>query len=39
MSALPRLSDVNLLRYGESIVHFNSQITDGAFDFAMAERS
>ena len=29
----------NLFRYGESIVHFNPEITDGAFNSCMADRT
>ena len=37
-SALPRSSDVNLLGNDQSIVHFDAQVSYGAFDFGMPEQ-
>ena len=38
VSALPRDSHVNLFRYGESVVDFDTKIPDGAFDLGMAQK-
>jgi hypothetical protein len=37
-SALPPISDVDLLRNREGIVHFNAQIPNGAFDLFVTEK-
>jgi len=39
MSALPGSSDVNLFRYREGIIYLNAEVSDGAFDFGVAEQS
>ena len=40
MSALPRgISDINLFRYCQGIIHFDTQISDRAFDLGMPEQS
>jgi hypothetical protein len=38
MSALPHFSDVDLLRYSKRIIDLNSEITDCALDFGVAEQ-
>jgi hypothetical protein len=35
-SALPGISDINLFRYCQSIVYFDSEIPDRAFDLDVA---
>ena len=37
-SALPGSSDVDLFGYGESVIDFNAEIPDGAFDFGMSQQ-
>src|SRR5437879_4001010 len=34
----PGTSDLNLFRYGEGIIHFDSEISDGALDLGVAEQ-
>ena len=34
----PGSSDVNLLRYGEGIIDFNTEIPDGALDLGMSQQ-
>jgi hypothetical protein len=38
MSALPGISDVDLLRYGEGIIYFDPEITHGAFHSRVPEQ-
>ncbi|MGY2904633.1 hypothetical protein ACVWVY_003654 [Bradyrhizobium sp. URHC0002] len=39
MSALcPGISDINLFRYCQSIVYFDPEISDGAFDLGVAKQ-
>jgi hypothetical protein len=38
MSALPGISDINLFRYCQGIVHFDAQISDRAFDLGVAKQ-
>ena len=38
MSALPGISDVNLVRYCQGIIHFDAQISNGAFDLGVAKQ-
>ena len=38
MSALPGFSDINLFRYCQRIVHFDAQISNGAFDLGVAKQ-
>ena len=38
MSALPGISDINLFRYCQSIVHFDAEISDRAFDLGVAKQ-
>jgi hypothetical protein len=38
MSALPGHSDVNLIRYRQSIVDLDTEIPYGAFDLRVAEQ-
>jgi hypothetical protein len=37
MSALPQLSDIDLLSYGECIVHLDPQVTDGALNLCVVK--
>jgi hypothetical protein len=34
----PGISDVNLFRYSQGVIYFNTQISDGAFDLRVPER-
>ena len=34
----PSISDVNLFRYGKRVVNLNAQISNGAFDFCVAQQ-
>jgi hypothetical protein len=34
----PGISDINLFRYCQGIVHFDAQISNGAFDLGVAEQ-
>jgi hypothetical protein len=34
----PGTSDINLFCYCEGIIHFDAEISDGAFDFCMSEQ-
>ena len=34
----PGISDVDLFRYREGIIHLNAKVSDGAFDFGVAEQ-
>ena len=36
--ALPLISDINLFCYCQSIVHFDAEIPDGAFDLGVAKQ-
>jgi hypothetical protein len=38
MSALPGYSDVNLFRYCQGVIYFNTEISDRAFDLGVAEQ-
>ena len=38
MSALPGISDINLFRYCQSIIYFDAEIPDRAFDLGMAKQ-
>jgi len=38
MSPLPPLSDVNLLCNCQSIIHFNAEITGGAFNLSVTKK-
>ena len=35
----PGISDINLFRYCQSIIHFDPEISDRAFDLGVAEQS
>ena len=35
----PVISDVDLFSYGEGIIYLNAEVSDGAFDFGVAEQS
>jgi hypothetical protein len=35
----PGISDINLFRYCQSIIHFDPKIPDRAFDLGVAEQS
>jgi hypothetical protein len=35
----PGISDINLFSYGQSIIYFDAQISNRAFDLGMAEWS
>jgi hypothetical protein len=35
----PGISDINLFRYCQSIIHFDPEIPDRAFDLGVAEQS
>jgi hypothetical protein len=37
MSALSGTSDINLFCYRQGVVHFNTEVSDGAFDVSVAE--
>lgn len=37
MSALPGYSDINLFCYRQGVIHFNTEVSDGAFDLGVAE--
>ena len=34
----PGISDINLFRYGQGVIHFDAQISDRAFDLRMPEQ-
>ena len=34
----PGISDVDLFRYREGIIHLNAKVSDGAFDLGVAEQ-
>jgi len=34
----PVISDVDLFSYGEGIIYLNAEVSNGAFDFGMAEQ-
>jgi hypothetical protein len=34
----PGISDVDLFRYREGTIHLNAKVSDGAFDFGVAEQ-
>ena len=38
MLLCPGISYVDLFRYRESVVHLNAKVSDGAFDFGVAEQ-
>lgn len=38
MSALPGISDVDLFRYRQGIIHLDAEVSDGAFDLSVAEQ-
>jgi hypothetical protein len=38
MSALPSISDINLFRYGESVVDLDPEVADGAFHSRVPEQ-
>jgi hypothetical protein len=38
MSALPGNSDINLFCYGQGVIDLDAEVSDGAFDFGMAEQ-
>jgi len=38
MSAPPGTSDVNLFRYGKSIIHLDAQVSDSAFNLGVTEQ-
>ena len=38
MSALPRLSDVDLLGYGQLVIDLNSEIADCTLDLGVAQQ-
>jgi hypothetical protein len=38
MSALPGLSDINLLRYGNRVINFDAQISSGTLDPGVTEQ-
>jgi hypothetical protein len=37
-SALPGISDINLFRYCQGIIHFDAQISNRAFDLGVAKQ-
>jgi hypothetical protein len=37
-SALPGISDINLFRYYQGIIHFDAQISNRAFEFGVAKQ-
>ena len=37
MSALPRISDIDLLSYGKCIINFDAEVAHCAFNFGMAQ--
>ena len=37
MSALPGISDIDLLGYGERIINFDAEVAHCAFNFGMAQ--
>jgi hypothetical protein len=39
MSALPHLSDIDLLRYGKRIIDLDSEVTEASADWSRARRS
>ena len=38
MSALPGNSDIDLFCYGQGVIDLDAEVSDGAFDFGMAEQ-
>ena len=38
MSALPSISDIDLFSYREGIIYLDAEVSDGAFDFGVAEQ-
>jgi len=38
MSALPGISDINLFRYRKRIIYLDAEVSDGIFDFGVAEQ-
>jgi|GEM_PF-6043091 len=34
----PVISDVDLFSYGEGVIYLNAEVSDGAFDFGVAEQ-
>lgn len=38
MSALPHLSDIDLLGYGERVINLDSEIADRALDLRVAQQ-
>jgi hypothetical protein len=34
----PGISDINLVRYRESIIYLDAEVSDGAFDLGVAEQ-
>ena len=38
MSALPGISDINLLGYGKCIVYLDAKVTNCAFDLRMSQK-
>jgi hypothetical protein len=38
MSALPSVSDIDLFGYCEGIIYLDAEVSDGAFDFGVAEQ-
>ena len=34
----PGISDVNLFRYRKRVIHLNTEVSDGAFDFGVPEQ-
>ena len=38
MSALPSVSDIDLFGYREGIIYLDAEVSDGAFDFGVAEK-
>ena len=38
MSALPPMSDVDLLGNGKSVIHLNAEVSNGAFDLAVPKK-
>jgi hypothetical protein len=39
LSALPLISDVDLLRNGQGVVYLDAQITNGAVDLTVTQQS
>jgi hypothetical protein len=38
MSALPANSDIDLFCYGQGVIDLDAEVSDGTFDFGVAEQ-